>query len=63
MAHQWVFYGTYVFTIDGYRRTALQVAHGASAVFMGNAFVRLEARGQGVIGQLKRCLFDTVPLD
>jgi hypothetical protein len=63
IAHQWAFYGTYVVTIDGYRKTALPVALGASAVFMGNAFVRPEARGRGVIGQLKRYLFDTVPRD
>lgn len=61
VGYNWGFTGGYTITVDDYRRHIARVNLQPGTVFTGNAYVRPEHRGRGVIRQLKRVLFSDYP--
>lgn len=61
IGYNWAFTGRYTITLDDYRRLTARVDLQPGTVFTGNAYVRPEYRGRGVIRQLKHVLFSHCP--
>lgn len=61
IGYNWAFTDNYIITIDDYRRHMARVELEPGTVFTGNAYVRPEHRGRGVIRKLKCALFSHFP--
>lgn len=61
IGYNWAFTGSYTITVDDYRHHAARIELHPGTAFTGNAYVKPDYRGRGVIRQLKSVLFSHFP--